>query len=54
MEGTSALHPGVFEFDGGSGVLEVEGSGGAVTANIEGAVKELGYNAQELIETRKS
>ncbi len=50
-KGTSALHPGFFEFGEGSGELEVEGSGGAVTRRAEGAVKILGYNAQELITT---
>jgi hypothetical protein len=47
--GTSALHPGFLEFGEGSGELEWEGSGGTVTRKAEGAVKMLGYNAQELI-----
>jgi hypothetical protein len=53
VEGTSALHPGFLEFDPGtpppSGELEVEGSLGAVRAKTEGVVKNLGYEAQELI-----
>jgi hypothetical protein len=47
--GTSALHPGFFEYGEGSGELEVEGSGGTVTRRAEGAVKILGFDAQELI-----
>jgi hypothetical protein len=47
--GTSALHPGFVEFAEGSGELEVEGSGGTVTRRAEGAIKMLGFDAQELI-----
>jgi len=50
VAGTGALHPGVLEFDTpGSGELELEGSLGGVKGNTSGAVKTLGYNAQELI-----
>jgi hypothetical protein len=49
VEGTSALHPGLLEFDAGSGELELEGSLGATQGKTEGAGKELGYNAQELL-----
>jgi hypothetical protein len=47
--GTSALHPGLFSYDAGSGELEAEGSSGAITRRAEGAVKILGFDAQELI-----
>jgi hypothetical protein len=47
--GTSALHPSFFEYGAGSGELELEASGGAVTRKVEGAVKVLGFEAQELI-----
>jgi alpha-tubulin suppressor-like RCC1 family protein len=47
--GTSALHPGFLEYDPGAGSLEKEGSKGAVLAKIEGEVKVLGYDEQELI-----
>jgi hypothetical protein len=50
--GTSALHPGFSEFGEGSGEVEVEGSGGGVARKVEGIVKVLGYNAQELISTK--
>jgi len=49
VEGTEALHPGFVEFDAESGELELEGSAGKVRGKTEGAVKTLGYNAQELI-----
>jgi hypothetical protein len=50
VEGTEALHPGIREFDTpGSGELELEGSSNGVHVRFEGAVKLLGYNAQELI-----
>jgi hypothetical protein len=52
VTGGSALHPGLFEFGEASGELEVEGSGAAVTRKAEGAVKILGYNAQELISVK--
>jgi len=48
VKGTSALHPGFLEFDSESGELEVEGSLGTTRGKTEGAVKTLGYNAQEL------
>jgi hypothetical protein len=48
-KGTSGLHPGFLEFDGSSGELEQEGSGGTITAKLEGVDKILGFNAQELI-----
>jgi hypothetical protein len=47
--GTSALHPGFVEFDAGAGTLEREGSKGGVLAKLEGEVKVLGYDEQELI-----
>ncbi|HEV2923066.1 MAG TPA: hypothetical protein VGW98_03470 [Solirubrobacteraceae bacterium] len=47
--GTSALHPGFFEYDAGAGTLEKEGSVGSVLSKIEGETKILGYNEQELI-----
>jgi hypothetical protein len=50
--GTSALHPGLLEFDAGSGELEAEGSKEAVKAKTEGDVKLLGYAEQELIDTK--
>jgi len=49
VEGTEALHPGQLEFGEGSGELELEGSLDGVAGITEGAVKTLGYNAQELI-----
>ena len=49
VEGTEALHPGVFEYDFESGEMELEGSSGKVRGFFTGAVKLLGYNAQELI-----
>ena len=48
-EGTEALHPSFFEFGEGSGELEEEGSGGLIARKVEGAVKLLGYNAEELL-----
>jgi len=50
--GTSALHPGFFEFAAGSSTLEAEGSLGTVQAKIEGEVKVLGFEEQELIATK--
>jgi hypothetical protein len=53
VEGTEALHPGLLEFDTpGSGELELEGSLDGVAGRTEGAVKILGYNAQELIASK--
>jgi len=53
-KGTSALHPGFLEFGiPSSGELEVEGSGETVSGGTEGEVKVLGYNEQELINTKK-
>jgi hypothetical protein len=49
MQGISALYPGFLEFDPDSGTLEKEGSNGAVQDQLEGAVKLLGYDAQQLI-----
>ncbi|HEV2923911.1 MAG TPA: hypothetical protein VGW98_07745 [Solirubrobacteraceae bacterium] len=54
LHGTSALHPGFLEWAAGSGELEVQGSGGAVTADIEGAVQMLGYEENELINCRST
>ena len=51
-QGTEALHPPFLEFGEGSGELEAEGSGGTVTRKAEGAVKLLGYNAQELLSVK--
>jgi hypothetical protein len=50
--GTSALHPGFLEFDPGAGALEREGSKGGVLAKIEGEVKILGYDEEELINVK--
>jgi phosphodiesterase/alkaline phosphatase D-like protein len=50
--GTSALHPAFLEFAAGSGVLEKEGSKGGVQAKIEGEVRMLGYDEQELINVK--
>jgi hypothetical protein len=47
--GTSALHPTVLNDEVASGELECEGSLGKTRSRTEGAVKELGYEAQELI-----
>jgi len=54
VEGTSALHPGLLEFDPGSGELEQEGSGGLVRGATSGAVKSLEYNAQGLTSLKSS
>jgi alpha-tubulin suppressor-like RCC1 family protein len=53
LKGTSALNPGKYSYDAGSGELEEEGSGGAAKAVVEGEVKTLGYNEQELIQLNK-
>jgi hypothetical protein len=47
--GTSALHPGFVEYDAGAGTLEKEGSKGGALGKLEGEVKVLGYDEQELI-----
>jgi hypothetical protein len=47
--GTSALHPGFVEFDAASGELHLPGDLESILVKPEGAVKQLGYNAQELI-----
>jgi hypothetical protein len=47
--GTSSLHPGSVEYDAGAGSLEKEASKGGVLGKLEGEVKVLGYNEQELI-----
>jgi hypothetical protein len=47
--GTSALHPGLVEYDAGAGTLEQEGSKGGALGKLEGEVKVLGYDEQELI-----
>jgi hypothetical protein len=47
--GTSALHPGFLEYDAGAGSLENEGSKGSVLGKLEGELKVLGYDEQELI-----
>ena len=49
QKGSSALHPGYFAFDAGSGSLEEEGSSGSVLAQTEGVLKLLGYAEQELV-----
>jgi len=46
-KGTSAAHPGFYQYDAASGELEAKGSGGTVTGKTEGEVKTLGYEAQE-------
>jgi len=46
-KGTSATHPGFFQYDSESGHLEVRGSSGTVTGTTEGELKTLGYEAQE-------
>jgi hypothetical protein len=46
------LHPGFLEFDAGSGCLEVEGSGGTVQSQTEGELRFLGYEEQELINSK--
>jgi hypothetical protein len=46
--GTSALHPTLLNFEALSGELEVEGSLGKTRSRTEGAVRTLGYEAQEL------
>jgi hypothetical protein len=51
-KGTSALHPGSFVFDTGSGHLEAEGSEGAVLVSTEGELKILGFEEQRLINAR--
>jgi len=50
-KGTSALHPSSLEYATGSPTLEAEseGTGGAIHAQIEGEVKLLGSEEQELI-----
>jgi PQQ-like domain len=50
--GSSALHPSFLEFDAGSGLLEGEGSAGAVQNHTEGWVKLFGYEEQELIRAK--
>jgi hypothetical protein len=50
--GSSASHPSLFQFDQESGALEGEGSGGTVLGRIEGDVRSLGYNDQELISAK--
>jgi hypothetical protein len=52
LHGTSATHPGFEEFEPGSGELEVEGSGGSVTVQLEGEDKQLGFSEQELINAK--
>jgi hypothetical protein len=52
VKGSSALHPGFLEFGAGSGELEVVGSGNTVSGKTEGEVKVLGYEEQELINTK--
>ena len=47
VEGTEALHPGLFEYDSGAG--EMEDGLCSCFAKTEGALKLLGYNAQDLI-----
>ncbi len=47
--GTSALHPGLLEFDPGSGALEEEGSGGAVQDRVEGFLTFFGFSEEGLV-----
>ena len=48
VEGTEALHPGLLEFDTASGELNLEGAL-RVRGRVEGVLRLLGFNAQELI-----
>jgi hypothetical protein len=48
VNGTSALHPSALEYDEGAGILEL-GDEATITGRFEGALKLLGYNAQEMI-----
>jgi hypothetical protein len=48
VNGTSALHPTVLNFETSTGELEVEGSLGKNRSRTEGVIKTLGYEAQEL------
>jgi hypothetical protein len=52
VEGTGALHPGIFEFDAASGELDLQGPPEITKFKPEGALKVLGYNAQELISVK--
>jgi hypothetical protein len=49
--GTSALHPGFVEFDANASTLIVEATP-KVTASIEGEIKSMGYNEQELFNVK--
>ncbi|HEV2924253.1 MAG TPA: hypothetical protein VGW98_09490, partial [Solirubrobacteraceae bacterium] len=51
--GPTALHPGFFEYGLGSGELEILGSNEANAFAAEGDLKVLGYDEQELINTKK-
>jgi hypothetical protein len=46
------LHPGFLEYGEGSGELELEHCEGTITFKLEGIVKVLGYNAQEVISVK--
>jgi hypothetical protein len=52
VEGPSATHPSLREYDAASGEVELEGSLGAVQGKFEGALKFIGYNAQETVAAR--
>jgi hypothetical protein len=49
VEGSGALHPRILEYASEAGELELERSPGGPAVKPEGALKLLGYNAQELI-----
>jgi hypothetical protein len=51
-KGTNAAHPGGVVFGPGSGELQGELQGEALTGKTEGEVKTLGYTAQELINVK--
>ena len=52
-KGTNAGHPGGLVFGVGSGELQGEGAGEALTWKTEGEVKTLGYPNQELINVKE-
>jgi hypothetical protein len=52
LKGTGALNPGKYQYDAGSGELEAEGSRGTAKVMIEGELRTLGYEEQELIQLK--
>jgi hypothetical protein len=52
-KGTNAAHPGGVVFGSGSGELQGEAAGEALTGKTEGEVKTLGYLNQELINVKQ-